>query len=146
MWYMGRRAPRRPAARPRGWGRRAPASPSGTAPPPPPPPPRPAGRLAPREGAPPRPQPAAHRDLVWRPAQPVPAGRAAARDEKPGPFELEEHLLEVALRDVLARSDLLDGTQPLAVRQGQVEHGLDGVLPLGRDPHAAGILTGAPAR
>ena len=68
--------------------------------------------------------------------EPVAARRPAPRVEEPGALELEQDLLEVALRDALASRDVLDGLEVLAVVQGEVHHRLDGVLPLRRDPHA----------
>ncbi len=83
-----------------------------------------------------RPQQRAHRDLLRGTAQPVAARRPAPGVEEPGALELEQDLLEVALRDPLPGRDVLDGLEILAVVQGEIHHRLDGVLPLRRDPHA----------
>src|SRR5882724_1877745 len=83
-----------------------------------------------------RPQERPHRDLVRGPAEPVAARRPAPRVEKAGALELEQDLLEIALRDALAGRDVLDRLEVLAVVQGEVHHRLDGVLALRRDPHA----------
>src|SRR5712692_2151269 len=83
-----------------------------------------------------RAQHGAHRELVRRPAQSVAAGRTAPRVQEAGPLELQQHLLEIALRDALARCDLLDGLQPVAFVQRQVQDRPDRVLAFGRNPHA----------
>src|SRR5579864_1546935 len=83
-----------------------------------------------------RPQERADRDLVGRATEAVAARGAAPRVEEPAALELEQHLLEVSLRDRLPRRDVLDRLQVRAVVQGQIHHRLDGVLALGRDPHA----------
>src|SRR5262249_56228128 len=63
-----------------------------------------------------------------------------------GELEREQDGFQIALRDGLARGDLLDGDETTSVMQGQVEHGLDRVLALGRDPHpASGRHTSRPS-
>src|SRR5713101_866863 len=76
-------------------------------------------------------QDSAHRDLRGRLGQPITAGRAAPRVEKPHSLEAQEHLFEVTLGNALALRDVLDGLEGVGIAKGQVEHGLDGVLALG---------------
>src|SRR5215467_9500482 len=107
---------------PAGVGRRAPRGASGHAEP-----------RTPLDGA----KECAHGDLLGRFGEPVAARRTAARVEKACALESQKHLLQVALRNALTARDVLDRLQGLAVvRQRQVEHRLDGILPLGGDGHA----------
>ena len=73
----------------------------------------------------------AHRDPRWRPDQLVAPRRPALGLEDPGPLEEQEDLLQVALGNTLAARHLLDGDEPLAVVDGEVEEGADRVLALG---------------
>src|SRR5438067_7973358 len=82
-----------------------------------------------------RPEDRAHGDLLGRLRQMVAARRAALGGQQAAALEREQHLLEIALRDRLARGDLLDRDQRPTPMRGEVEHGLDRVLPLGRDAH-----------
>src|SRR5205085_4960446 len=82
-----------------------------------------------------RPQDGADGDLVGGVAQPVPAGRAATGQEKPGALELQEHLLEIALGNRLPSGDVLDRLQLFSVAQRQVEQGANRVFPFRREPH-----------
>src|SRR6266446_5933651 len=50
----------------------------------------------------------ADRDLAGRPGQMVPARRATLGGQEARALELEQHLLQVALRNRLPRRDLLD--------------------------------------
>src|SRR5437867_266156 len=79
----------------------------------------------------------AHGDRFRRTSQMVTPGGPPFRGEQPRALEREQHLFQVALGDGLPRRDLLDGDETTSVVQGQVEHRLDRVLALGRDPHAA---------
>src|SRR5437867_8961026 len=79
----------------------------------------------------------AHGDRFRRTGQMVTPGGPPFRGEQPRALEREQHLFQVALGDGLPRRDLLDGDETTSVVQGQVEHRLDRVLALGRDPHAA---------
>src|SRR5262245_14968270 len=80
----------------------------------------------------------ADRDRFRRTGQMVTPGGPAFRGEQPRALQRQQHLLQVALGNDLARGDLLDGDETTSVVQGQVEHRLDRVLALGRDPHPAG--------
>jgi hypothetical protein len=75
-----------------------------------------------------RPQHLADRDGRRRADQLVSPGRSALGFQEPRPFQEEEDLLEVALGNALAVGDLLDGNQALAVVDGEVEKGTDGIL------------------
>src|SRR5213594_1345856 len=80
----------------------------------------------------------AHGDRFRRTGQMVTPGGPPFRGEQSPALEREQHLFQIALRDGLPRRDLLDGNEATSVVQGQVEHRLDRVLALGRDPHTAG--------
>ena len=72
----------------------------------------------------------AHRDPCRGPDQLVSPRRPPLGFEDARPLEQEQDLLEVTLRDALAACDLLDGHEPLAVVDGEVEEGTDRVLTL----------------
>src|SRR5262245_5612907 len=95
-----------------------------------------AHRLEPVHRALHRPEHVADRHLVGGAREPVSARRAPLGHEQPGASQPQQHLLEVALRDVLARRDVLDRPESGAVREREIQHRLDRVLALGRDPHA----------
>src|SRR5437867_572000 len=97
--------------------------------------------LAPRLERPARPldgaQDGADGDRLRPPGEMVSPGGSSLRRQHPGALEREQHLLEIALGNGLARRDLLDGNEASAVMQREIEHRLDGVLALGRDAHGA---------
>src|SRR5262249_48972714 len=106
---------------PAGVGRRAPRWASG-----------PAEPRTPLDGAKER----AYGDLLGRFGEAVAARRTTARGEEACALEGQKHLLQVTLRNALTARDVPDRLQRLAVvRQRQVEHRLDGVLPFGCDGH-----------
>src|SRR5215470_16494583 len=76
------------------------------------------------------------RDLVGRPREPIATGRSAPGDEEPRAPQPEQHLLEISLRNALARGDVLNGREILAGMKGEVEQRLDRVFALRRQPHA----------
>src|SRR5207302_1594250 len=95
----------------------------------------------------------ADRDLAGRPGQMVPARRATLGGQEAGALELEQHLLQVTLRDRLPRRDLLDRDEAARLVHRQVQHRLEGVLSLRGDLHRAaagppveGGATRAPCR
>src|SRR5688572_21067891 len=80
-------------------------------------------------------QDSAYRDLLRRLREVIAARGAALGGEQPGTLERQQHLLQVALRNGLPRRDLLDGDEPALAMHREIQHRLDGVLALGRDPH-----------
>src|SRR5215467_2524353 len=78
----------------------------------------------------------AHGDLLGSFGEAVATRRTEARVEEACALEGEKHLLQIALRNALTARDVLDRLQRFAVvRQRQVEHRLDSVLPFGGDGH-----------
>src|SRR5262249_5044680 len=61
------------------------------------------------------------------------------RHQKAGALQREQDLFEIALRDRLAPSDLLNGREAALPMERQIEHRLDRVLALRRDAHLSAI-------
>src|SRR5439155_24146549 len=95
----------------------------------------PALRLERRAGALDGAKDVADGDLLGRTREVVAAGRSPLGREELRALQREQDLLEVPLGNRLARRDLLNGREPVLPVDGQVEHRLDRVLALRRDPH-----------
>src|SRR5262245_55783647 len=87
-----------------------------------------------------------HRDLLGQAREVIAARGAPLGRQQPSPLEGQQHLLEVALGDVLAPGTLLDRNQPAPMVQSEVEHRLDGVLALRGNPHARADGANLPQR
>src|SRR5262245_27785458 len=90
-----------------------------------------------------RPEDSAHRDVLRRLGQGVAARRSSLGGAEPSPLERQQDLLEVALGNLLALSDLLDRYEDTVVVEGEIQHRRDRVLTPRRDAHGppSGQLT-----
>src|SRR5207247_9233801 len=99
------------------------------------PPPGPTARLdrrgRPFDGA----QHVPHADLLGQSHQMIATRGAPLRAEQARALQGQQDVLQVALRDRVPGGDVLDRHEPIPAAARQVQHRLDRILALRRDPH-----------
>src|SRR5437016_2207264 len=80
-------------------------------------------------------QDVSHADLLGRSRQVVASRGTPLRAKQPGALQRQQDVLQIALRDRLPDSDVLDRDEPVPTAERQIQHRLDRVLALRRDPH-----------